>query len=361
MPTIIEVRDLDGIELHSEVAIEKIKGKFGDEFIAKYRMSELKDKYTCAICNDPLNLTNLRGVTDYFSHMGRIDDYETCPQSVAGKKLTPEEIDSIKNANQKEGKEHIRLKNMVANMINSDNSFSLPIIEKVVKHQTLEGKKKWRKPDVRGTWKDKDIVFEIQLQTILIYHIKGRRDFYREKKMPLMWIFSDLSLFDFKTSFKDIFYTNNSNGFFINDAVKKQSKIENKFMIGCRYIEYKLNGVGGYHQEYCSKIIGLDDIVFRDDGQVYYFDTEGKREELIEEERLKKKKLEDEIFISTPVNIGEVFQYNNINFRLSQAKSGKLHIHYKNNNGLWRGGKYHGFHNDIYEAKKSIVLLSELH
>jgi hypothetical protein len=51
----------------------------------------------------------------------------------------------------------------------------------------------WRKPDVRATYNDVNIAFEIQLSTTYLDVIVGRRQFYLEQGGLLFWIFA---LFD---------------------------------------------------------------------------------------------------------------------------------------------------------------------
>ncbi len=275
-PTIIEVI-LDGMFMSSEDAISKIKGKYSDENISKYRVAPY---CFCAICNNLLFLTKGKSKDYHFSHYNNAP--KDCPQRTHNSEFSASDIDSIKNANLKEGKEHIKLKNMVAQMIEKDDNFSSLHIEQVINNMSLLEKSKWRRPDVRGTWKDMELIFEIQLQTILIYHIKGRTDFYKNNKKYLLWCFKDLTIYDFKISFKDIFYNNNSNGFYISDKVLEESKKQNKFMIGCIYIEYMLKENKYLHAEYQKKIVSLDELIFDEKNyKVYYFNTELEREILI--------------------------------------------------------------------------------
>jgi len=154
--------------MKSSEALGKIKGKFSDENIAKYRYKNTGE-YKCAVCASILHIRSQKTGDLYFAHPK--DVFPDCPQRVENSRFSVEDIDAIKNANQKEGKEHILLKRIIEQMIRSDSSFTDCKVEKVIKNMSLLEKSKWRRPDVRGTWKGKEIIFEVQLQTILLHHI----------------------------------------------------------------------------------------------------------------------------------------------------------------------------------------------
>lgn len=186
-----------------------------------------------------------------------------------------------------------------------------------------------------------NIAFEVQLQTILMTHIIERRKFYKKDNTFMMWIFEDRDIKDYRFSDGDIFFTNNKNGFFLNEEVINLSKKQNILMIGVKYYDYVLDENNEIEFKSVSKIVSFDKIIFnKETREVYYFDSRAKKQE---------------IFMKAPVSVGEVFEWNDVKFRLLMAKSKMLHIHYQNTNGLWRAGKYHGFHKNSYEAKKVIV------
>jgi len=284
-----------------------------------------------------------KGGTRYIKHKPT-KEKSYCPWHT-DVRLTKEQADALKYNGAKEGENHIRYKNFLFNVLKEDEAFTNEALE-TRRTITVESMIKWRQPDVFATYDNKiDIAFELQLQTILMIHIKGRRDFYKKEGTFMMWFFEERDIKDYRFSDGDIFFTNNQNGFYLNEEVMTLSRREHKLFVGVKYYDYCLDENNEIVFESVSKIVSFSEIIFnKESREVYYFDS-----------RDKKRKLEEDVFISTYVDIGEVFEYKNTRFRILKAKSGKLHIHHQKENGDWRGGKYHGFHNDIFEAKKSII------
>ena len=314
-------------------------------FTNEFHQSRMNDDVFCLLCGMPVMFTS-NGKTRYIKHKPMKEESK-CPWHT-GVTLTPEQVDALKYNGAKEGKKHIRYKNFLFDMFKIDESFSNEALEK---RQTIKIDNKvdlWRRPDVSATYKNEiEIVCEVQLQTILVKYIKGRQSFYAKKKAFLIWFFDDKDIKSYSYSDGDIFFTNNTNRFFLNDEVITLSRENNSLVVGVKYYDYYLDENNEINFKSISKIIPFGSITFDEKTrEVYYFDS-----------RAKKKRLEDEIFINTPVEIGEIFEYNDIKFKLLMAKSGKLHIHYLNSNNLWRGGKYHGFHDDVCSAKREIVLI----
>jgi len=333
-----QIVDKKGIVYNAEYAINVFR-----PITSEFHNSRMgNDEFRCNLCGMPVMFTS-NGKTRYIKHKP-IKEESKCPWHTRVT-LTKEEADALKYNGAKEGEKHIRYKNFLFNMFKRSKDFSDEALE-TRRTITIDTMIKWRQPDVFAIYKDKiKVACEVQLQTILMTHIKGRRKFYKKDDTFMMWFFDDIDIKDYRFSDGDIFFTNNTNGFFLNDKIITLSRENNSLVVGVKYYDYYLDENNEINFKSISKIIPFGSITFDEETrEVYYFDS-----------RAKKKKLEDKIFINTPVEIGEIFEYNNIKFKLLMAKSGKLHIHYLNSNNLWRGGKYHGFHDDVLSAKREIV------
>jgi len=196
-------------------------------------------------------------------------------------------------------------------------------MEQVVK--SIKEKKMWRKPDVSSDFIDKKVVFEIQLQTTYLNVIRDREDFYKDKKIYIMWFFDSSNMEKFRFSEKDIFYANKSNAFVITDDSMKMSQEEGQFLFYCFYkVPFVTDGTIDYSWK--EKLITIDDLNFDSKNyKVYYYDFDVKENQIknnfLEIENNKKFPWLSEFWYSTlkydsrVINqeYTEVFKSNNIN------------------------------------------------
>ncbi|WP_281277541.1 DUF6035 family protein [Hankyongella ginsenosidimutans] len=104
---------------------------------------------------------------------------------------------------------HLRVKNLVAELLNAD-----PLTEPgsvVVDEYVVCGEIR-RRPDVRATYDGKPIAIEIQLATTQIPIIVAREDFYQREGRHLIWLtwnFVPVERAHLLTAFEDIFYSHN--------------------------------------------------------------------------------------------------------------------------------------------------------
>lgn len=126
---------------------------------------------------------------------------------------------------------HLRVKNVVAELLNAD-----PLTEPgsvVVDEYVVCGESR-RRPDVRATYDGKPIAIEIQLATTQIPIIVAREDFYRREGRHLIWLtwnFVPVERAHLLTAFEDIFYSHNKNLFSLDDGVVAESRARGSFLV----------------------------------------------------------------------------------------------------------------------------------
>lgn len=180
--------------------------------------------------------------------------HKGAPQSCAWWTGEPGSIDEV-NASQFQGAQesplHVRLKNLVAELLNLD-----PLTEPgsvVVDEYVANGENK-RRPDVRAIYDGKPIAIEVQLATTQIPIIVAREDFYRREGRHLIWLtwnFEPVERARLLTAFEDIFYSHNKNLFSLDDAVVAEGRARQAFLLRA-FWEHG----AGWH----SKIAGLPEL-----------------------------------------------------------------------------------------------------
>lgn len=126
---------------------------------------------------------------------------------------------------------HLRVKNLVAELLNSD---PLTEPESVVVDEYVVCGESRRRPDVRAVYDGKPIAIEIQLATTQIPIIVAREDFYRREGRYLIWLtwnFVPVERAHLLTAFEDIFYSHNKNLFSLDNEVVAESRERGAFLV----------------------------------------------------------------------------------------------------------------------------------
>ena len=233
----------------------------------------------------------------YFKHL---KDSEYCPIKTDSNS-SKEDILRGKYNGQKEGKEHIETKRLIASFLELNKSTKGEIsrcdLEKVIKgnRDFLE----WRKPDITSLFKDKTLVFEIQLSTTFLDVICERQHFYKEKQMFILWVFRKFEIEEDKQRFtqKDVFYSNNRNAFILNDEAIRLSEENKDLYLLCQYQEPIARGERLIY-EWREKYVCLSELIFDETTyKVYYYDVDKAEQKIrleIEQNILERKKREEE-------------------------------------------------------------------
>jgi competence CoiA-like predicted nuclease len=257
-----------------------------------------KKLWVCPVFRDFIKIRGRSGgiVSLHFYH---IPSSKFCPLKDE-RKLSKEDILKYKFNGQKEGSRHRYLKQLLTKQLNKDNRFSDIRVEKRIKGAS----KKWRKPDVSAVYKNKRIVFEIQLSTTFLSVIKERNNFYKENNIYILWLFDRqrASVEDMRFSENDIFFPNHHNAFFVDETLKG-----NNLQLICAYENAFLKNYK-IETKYNLTKIDFDKLNLSKKYNVFYHDYDIEYERL---EKLIERTLIDE-FIFELKELNDLYEFQNV-------------------------------------------------
>lgn len=269
-PEIPEVLDMDGGATIG--AAEAI----GDDYAKAIQLRmELRasiareqPKFLCPICQVPVYLVSRKeGRRFFFRH--QIEDGR-CSARTRGE-FSEKEIDARRYNGAKESRDHLRMKEIVAESIACDPRFSLPKTEETWKGSLGE----WRRPDVQAKFGDLRMAFEIQLSTTYIRVIAERREFYLREGGLLVWLFKRFDESGNRLTQDDVFYNNNRNVFLASEETLAASKAAGKLCLECRWTEPVAEG-GSTLLNWRRKIVSIDELTVDAERQrIYFYDFDG--------------------------------------------------------------------------------------
>lgn len=242
-----------------------------------------KPLYGCPVCGEPLKLRSAgrpegdpQAVSQFhFWHSRR----NNCPLSQQNS-WDRKAILAAKYHGQREGHEHIRLKNIIRDSLECDPRFSDVYVEKTWK---LEGDPtKWRRPDVSANYLGKPVVFEIQLSTTFVDVMADRRHFYRERGAILIWIVSEYDHEWAKITHHDIFYPNNRNIFVANQQTLDASIAASAMRLQANWQEPVIEG-GRVCYSPRKQVVDFGGLTLDFPGQRAYFFDCGREEDRLKE------------------------------------------------------------------------------
>ncbi|SHE76387.1 DUF6035 family protein [Dysgonomonas macrotermitis] len=304
-PTIEEViRQEDG-----QWIIIKSVDSFKDQHLPKRKLelfeirqhiiNELKEgraPYICSCCKIPVKISGgAPGEGTQSLHFRHAQRNSNCIYNDPSK-YTREQILCMKFNGAKEGYKHEYLKNTIASILNEDMNY-LPLkveVEKVVRSQQVS--KEWRKPDIRAIYPDKKIVFELQIASTFVDVILERSSFYKQEKSYLIWVLDEFST-DLKEqtfSQTDILVSSNYNVFVFDKEMEELSTKSNRLHLKCNYVYHTVQRDKLSPPLWGIEIITLQQIHYDKKYRVYFYNTEGKKEELLEEIENKTQIAEDQ-------------------------------------------------------------------
>lgn len=268
-------------------AQDAIGDNYAEVEVLRMRLAESlaleKPAYICPICHVGVYLACSRNDDDkrfYFKH--RVED-GNCPAVTRGA-LTPDEIEARKYNGVKESDAHHRMKDIIAESLSYDPSFSGIEMERVWKGQS---RGEWRKPDVQAVWRgERRIAFEIQLSTTFLHVIAQRRLFYLKEGGLLCWVFQRFDQNAARMTQDDIFFNNNHNLFLASEQTLKASKDTRSLMLDCQWVEPVINDAAGMESVWRNKMTRFSELTQDPERQrIFYFDHDGLRPQLEMEAR----------------------------------------------------------------------------
>ena len=226
-----------------------------------------KKYLVCPLCFGQLFIRE-GGKRPHFVHYNT-EEFSSCPNHEKTTHQSPNDIKAKQYNGVQESLRHQRLKNIIAEIIASDKECSNTIIDKCYIYR--ENHERYR-PDIQTLYRDKNIVFEIQISKEFITFISSREAYYKEKNAFLIWIFDENSKILDQQYEKDIFFTNNSQLFFINNELIEKSKKLAKLHLNVIYNTPFIESSVKIRTRRNIKEITLDDITFdHSNGKAYFY------------------------------------------------------------------------------------------
>ena len=229
-----------------------------------------KPRFVCSHCGQMVKLLGRRTARGKIAFFAHLHDSEDCDIKTNSSHLSKEEILARKYGKIQESERHINLKNFIAKYLQTEKSKELGVsdveVEKRIKSKIPY--LNWRKPDVFAQFRNKNLVFELQLSTTFISVVVERDIFYRLNNYHIIWIFN----FDANQEYvnihnlmcKDIYYANKRNIFILDREAQEKSKIEDTLYLKCLWIDENGKLSKGV-------LISLDNLQFDEESCKPYF------------------------------------------------------------------------------------------
>lgn len=214
----------------------------------------------CCECQQRLNVSTSKYDRLHFKHQPHA---EYC--ILKDEKLTPAEQDQITRILiAKESDRHKELKNKIGDRLRTTNGVdasSIAIDNKFI----IRGDQK-RRPDVFCKYRDKDLVFEIQLADLSLRYILSRYNFYRTHGMYLIWILDNFDVRNQGQLERDIKYLAKYQNFFKLDETVEEFRLHCEYKFPFLTVENKLQS------KWIQKSVSLDQLSFDSEAyQAYYY------------------------------------------------------------------------------------------
>lgn len=257
--------------------------KWREEFDRCIKFNE--KRFLCPFCKQQIKIAGRkfeRGNVSFFAHL---HDSADCPIKTSVN-MSKEEIEARKYGLCQESKRHKELKQRIYEGLNGEQS-RLHGVDNVQIEKRINANipyLNWRRPDVCATFKEFNVVFELQLSTTFLSTIVDRDIFYRLHHYFIIWIFNfeenvkyvDLS----NLMMKDIYYTNKRNIFVFDREAREESEKRKELVLKCNWLtpenqwKYPVTDTGK-GLDVSGKLITLSDLTFDEtSGKVYYVDAE---------------------------------------------------------------------------------------
>jgi hypothetical protein len=263
-------------------------------------------------CYECLELLRLRGgreikeVRKYNTklHFAHYNDTKgiNCSLKTGIKQLSVLEINRRKYRGQQEGEDHIKLKNLIAQYLNTNNQQNKGVSEVIIdKNWKGENDERfnYKRPDVRCVFNSKNLVFEIQLSTTYLSVIEERQWFYKNNNAYILWVFNQFDDNDDTRRFtaNDVIFSNNLNAFVLDEEAVFKSSEMNELTLKCYFRAFEIKDEESI-EKWDMKWITLNELIF-DEKEYKVFGVDvGKniveRDEKIQSIKDEKKKKRDD-------------------------------------------------------------------
>jgi len=253
--TILEVYDVDTGDM---IPVEDLLDS-SEENVHRLR-SEITachqsgaDRYFCRLCKGSVWPCIDKG--RYFKHYSPVDP--SCDWYTGDPKKT-RDIDRQRFQGLTEGPLHQRLKQFIFEMLEKDDRFHNVVGDLKFIIDPKSGLR--RKPDVSGQFKERKIVFELQLSRTYLKDIVGRQEFYKTQGTYIAWIFHDFVNFRENATARDIFYTNHTNALELDKEAEEASLEAGVLKLKAHWYGFDMNRNGLLVEGWNSRLVDLDEL-----------------------------------------------------------------------------------------------------
>lgn len=250
--------------------------------VKKQELIDSKLTFLCGCCKRPLKIVggNENGKKCFhFMHIftpaeNECDFFDKIPYS-------KEEIKAMVFNGRTESIRHKQTKNTIASALNEEPDITMIAVEEVAKRVG----KTWRRPDIRADFKDKTVVFEVQLSPIFHHVILERNDAYRNNGWYICWIFDDVNEDAPVMRELDAWVNNNYNLFGFDDNARFATETTGRLHITVKYYTFNVIEDGLYSRlggEWHTETVQFSDLTFdANQRMVYLHDSSSERQECL--------------------------------------------------------------------------------
>jgi competence CoiA-like predicted nuclease len=207
--------------------------------------------YVCRYCSEKLQLLGGNKGVNYNKgsykvlHFAHSKSETECPQKSSDTHFSKSEINIMKYNGQKEGEDHKKIKEFIAKYLRINESNNEGVTEVLIERNWRgndPSTKVWKRPDVRCSFDDKKIAFEIQLSTTFLSVIEERQHFYKENQGFILWIFKDFVIDDNFRSLtdNDVIFSNNQNAFVLDEEAISKSEETDRLTFKCYFKNFDI-------------------------------------------------------------------------------------------------------------------------
>ena len=214
-----------------------------------------RDRYYCPKCKGPVWPSLYRG--RFFNHYAPADP--EC-EWYTGKPGKLRDIDRERFLFLAESPLHRRLVEFIHEMCERDERFSWA--KKDRERITDKASGLWRKPDVWAMFREREVVFELQLSRTYLKDIVGRELFYQDHGIFMVWVFHGFERFKEFAAAKDIYYANRTNALELDHEAEEESRKAGRLKLKAHWYGFAPDASGRLVPGWQSRLIDLDDLIW---------------------------------------------------------------------------------------------------
>ncbi len=167
---------------------DKVLSESKDAFTFRKEYHEKKIKLSCCECGQDLIVSGSKFGRIHFKHK---PGHSYC--FLSDDKITPQEHEKFTEISRlKESDRHKYLKNKIGELLRSVHGVDLGSI--AIDDKCIIKTNGRRRPDVYCRYKEKELVFEIQLSDLSLSYILNRYNFYKDNEIYLIWILDNFDI-----------------------------------------------------------------------------------------------------------------------------------------------------------------------